>query len=522
MSMLDAMMDRLEQAGTVIEDYSQEQVDRMVHAVVQAGAANSKRLAELAVAETGYGKVQDKMTKNEVATTILWDSIRDEKTVGIIRELPDRNIWEVAAPVGIVAAVVPSTNPTSTTLYKAIIALKGRNPILFSPHPSAKKCILETVNVIREGLASVQAPVDAVQILENPTIELTNEMMRHRKTGVILATGGLGLVKAAYSSGKPAYGVGPGNVPAFIERTADVEKAVKDVIAGKSFDNGTVCASEQSVIADKPIADHVLELLQKNGCHLCNDEEKAKLEKVLVTEKFTANPKIVGRSPAYIAEQAGFSVPPETLVLLVKMDGVGKQHPLSIEKLSPVLCYYVADGWEDGCRLCIQLLKFGGLGHSLGIHSRDMDVIRQFALKKPAFRILVNSPTTHGAVGFTTGLNPSMTLGCGTYGNNVTSENVTARHMINVKRIAFETNPVNTGSMAPLKVSGGTVADAVDRRLRTRSAPAKGDVMDFVSEENVRDAIRGGYKIRISNGTMITPLAKDTGKAHEIFENVDR
>ncbi len=523
MNQLDEVFARLEEAGKSIEAYTQEQVDQMVRSVVDAGVRENRRLAELAVSETGYGRVADKMVKNELATTILWDSIKDEKTVGIIREDPNRNIWEVAAPVGIVAAVIPSTNPTSTTLYKAIIALKGRNPVLFSPHPSAKGCIGETVKVIQNALKQVGAPSDAVQILENPTIELTNEMMRHPKTGVILATGGLGLVKAAYSSGKPAYGVGPGNVPVFVERSAEVEKAAKDVVAGKSFDNGTVCASEQSVIVDQPIADRMLDAFKRNGCYVVNNEEKKKLEQVVVTPKFTASPKIVGKDPAVIAGIAGFSVPEETRVLLVPMDGVGKEHPLSIEKLSPILCFYVADGWQAACERCIQLLSFGGLGHSLGIHSRNLDVIREFALKKPAFRILVNTPTTHGAVGYTTRLMPSMTLGCGTFGNNITSENITAKHMINVKHIAFETNPVNPGAESPLQVGGSSgLADIIDRKLQGRVvAETPHDVVDFVSERDVMDAVRDGRKILISSRTMITPLAKDTAREHDVLRKVD-
>ncbi len=523
MSQLDEIFSRLETAGEIIEKYSQEQIDKIVRSVVDAGIRENRRLSELAVSETGYGRVADKMVKNELSTTILWDSIKDEKTVGIIREDAARNIWEVAAPVGIVAAVIPCTNPTSTTLYKAIIALKGRNPILFSPHPSAKECIGETVKVIRDALKQAGAPEDVVQILENPTIELTNEMMRHPKTGVILATGGLGLVKAAYSSGKPAYGVGPGNVPVFVERSAEVEKAAKDIVSGKSFDNGTVCASEQSVVADKPIADRLLDAFKRNGCYVVNEEEKKKLEKVVVTPKFTANPKIVGKDPAVIANIAGFSVPEETRVLLVPMEGVGKEHPLSIEKLSPILCFYVADGWQAACERCVQLLNFGGLGHSLGIHSRNLDVIREFALKKPAFRILVNTPTTHGAVGYTTRLMPSMTLGCGTFGNNITSENITARHMINVKRVAFEANPVNPGNEAPLRVSGGTdISEIIDRKLQGRViAETPHDVVDFVSELDVLDAVREGRKILISSRTMITPLAKDTARDHDIFRKVD-
>ncbi|RLE24490.1 MAG: hypothetical protein DRJ08_00805, partial [Acidobacteria bacterium] len=300
-------------------------------------------------------------------------------------------------------------------------------------------------------------------------------------------------------------------------------KAAKDVVAGKSFDNGTVCASEQSVIVDAPIADRMLDALKRNSCYVVNDEEKKKLEKVVVSPKFTANPKIVGKDPAVIAGIAGFSVPEETRVLLVPMDGVGKEHPLSIEKLSPILCFYVEDDWQAACERCIQLLNFGGLGHSLGIHSRNLDVIREFALKKPAFRILVNTPTTHGAVGYTTRLMPSMTLGCGTFGNNITSENITAKHMVNVKRVAFEMNPVNPGSESPLQVGGtGGIAEIIDRKLQGRViAETPHDVVDFVSERDVLDAVREGRKILISSRTMVTPLAKDTARDHDIFRKVD-
>ena len=525
--MLDSIFEKAEIAGSILENYSQEEIDKIVEQIAKDGEANALRLAELAHNETGFGKTEDKKTKNILATKMLWDSIKNVKTVGIIKEDNVNKIIEVAAPVGIVAAVIPCTNPTSTTLYKAIISIKGRNPIIFSPHPSAKGCIKETVDLIRQSLKKLGAPEDAVQILQNPTIELTKQMMSHPKTGVILATGGLGLVKAAYSSGKPAYGVGPGNVPVFIERTAEVEKAVKDVIAGKTFDYGTVCASEQSIIADKPVAKQVVEELLKNNAYILKDDEIDKVASVVVTEKFSVNPKIVGKSPIYIANLAGIKVPDNTSVLVAPLDGVGKAYPLSIEKLSPVLALYVEDGWEKACERCVQLLRFGGLGHSLGIHTRNKEVLKQFALKKPASRIIVNSPTTHGAVGYSTSLMPSMTLGCGTLGNNITSENITAKHMINVKRVAFETNPVNKGRFSPYDFYFGnsdksSIESIIEKKLGNIAPPSSDNtkVYDFVCEEDVKAAIKENRKILINDKTLITPLALDEGRKHNIFEKV--
>ncbi len=525
--MLDSIFEKAEIAGNILEEYSQEEIDKLVEQVAKDGEANALPLAELAHNETGYGKVEDKKTKNILATKILWDSIKNEKTVGVIKEDTVNKIIEVAAPVGIVVAVIPSTNPTSTTLYKAIISLKGRNPIIFSPHPGAKGCIKATVDIIRESLKKVGAPEDAVQMVNNPTIELTKQMMSHPKTGIILATGGLGLVKAAYSSGKPAYGVGPGNVPVFIERTADVEKAVKDVITGKTFDNGTICASEQSIIADKPIAKQVIEELLKNNAYILKGDEIQKVASVVVTEKFTANPEIVGKPATYIAELAGINVPEKTVALVAPLDGVGKAYPLSIEKLSPVLALYIEDGWEKACERCIQLLKFGGLGHTLGIHTRNKEVLKQFALKKPAFRIVVNSPTTHGAVGYSTNLMPSLTLGCGTFGNNITSENITAKHMINVKRVAFETKPVNKGRFSPCDfyfkdVKSSSIESVIESKLACFKVDESSDkrIYDFVCEEDVRQALRENKKILINDKTLITPLALDEGKKHNIFEKV--
>ena len=523
--MLDLIFEKAENAGKILEEFDQKKIDTIVEQVARDGEANALRLAELAHNETGYGKVEDKKTKNILATKILWESIKNEKTVGIINEDKRNRIIEVAAPVGIVVAVIPSTNPTSTTLYKAIISLKGRNPVIFSPHPSAKGCIKATVDLIRESLRKTGAPEDAVQIIENPTIEITKAMMSHPKTGIILATGGIGLVKAAYSSGKPAYGVGPGNVPSFIERTADVKKAVKDILTGKTFDNGTICASEQSIIADKPVAREVIEELVKNKAYILRGEEIEKVSSVVVTERFTANPKIVGKPATYIAELAGINVPDDTVALVAPLDGVGKDYPLSIEKLSPVLALYIDDGWEKACERCIKLLEFGGLGHTLGIHTRNKEVLKQFALKKPAFRIIVNSPTTHGAVGYTTNLMPSLTLGCGTFGNNITSDNITARHMINVKRVAFETKPLNQGEGSGCEFYFGSCSNDLEELIESKLNQAVGKmdetaVYSFVCEEDVKQAIKENRVIPINDKTIITPLALDEGNKHNIFKKV--
>lgn len=444
------------------KEFSQEQVDRIVAAMAEAGFKASERLARLAVDETKYGKVADKTVKNQFATRDLYEHIKEIKTVGVIKEEPKKKILEIAEPMGVVAAVVPTTNPTSTALFKCIIAVKARNGVVVSPHPRAKNCTQEAVHVMQQAALSAGAPEGLIQCLSIPTNEGTNELMRHRDVAVILATGGTGLVRAAYSAGKPAYGVGPGNVPVYIDRSAEVPKAVADVVAGKTFDWGTLCSSEQALVVDAPVSDRVIEELKKQKAYFLSEAEADKVAKVLVTPEFRINAEMVAQSPQRIANAAGFSVPDDVRVLVARLAGVGKSYPLSMEKLSPVLALYIEEGWQKGCDRCIELLNFGGRGHSLAIHAHDKDVVMQFALKKPAFRIIVNSPAAIGAVGYTTGLDPSMTLGCGSYGGNITSDNIGPVHLINIKRVAWETKPLamvrETGAWRPTLPSSTTRA----------------------------------------------------------------
>ncbi|MBP7866581.1 MAG: aldehyde dehydrogenase family protein [Acidobacteria bacterium] len=421
--------------------FDQADVDRVVASMSDAAFAAARELAEDAVKETGFGRVEDKVIKNTFAARNVWESIRSVRTVGAIREDKALGTVEIAVPMGIVAGIIPTTNPTSTTIFKALISVKGRNAIVFSPHPSAKRCIGKAADILHDAAIRAGAPPGIVGCLANPTMEATTELMRHPLTAVILATGGHALVKAAYSSGKPAYGVGPGNVPAFIERTADVPKAVEMVLAGKCFDNGTICASEQSLVADAPVAAEVRRQMARFGAHLCTPEEKKLLEKAMVV-RGGLNPAVVGRPPHVIAGMAGFKVPEATTALVAELTAVGPEEPLCIEKLSPVLGLYTADGWREGCELCIKLLNYGGLGHSMSIHSRDEEIIRMFAVEKPASRILANTPSTHGAIGYSTGLAPSLTLGCGAWGGNITSDNVTALHLVHIKRLAYGIRPV--------------------------------------------------------------------------------
>ncbi len=432
------------EAQLEFKHFNQEQVDKIVKAMVDAGFQASETLAKKAAEETGFGKWEDKALKNQFGTRDVWASIKDLKTVGVIDVTENGRLVKIAEPMGVVAALIPSTNPTSTAMFKAIISLKCRNSIVASPHPRSVNCTKEALDIIRAAAEKAGAPKGLIQCMTLPTIAGTEELMKNDDTAVILATGSNPMVKAAYSAGKPAYGVGSGNVPAFIERTANYKKAVADIISGTTFDNGTLCSSEQAMIVDRPLKDKVIAEAKERGAYFVNAEEKLKLEKA-VAPKGKINPEIVGKSAAWIANYAGFKVPENTSVLVAECAGVGKDEIMSMEKLSPTLAFYVVDGWLEGCHKCIDLLQFGGVGHTLVIHSEDREIIMKFALEKPAFRIVVNTPSSLGAVGFTTPLNPSMTLGVGTWGGSIISENVTAKHLMNIKTLAFEVNPVNQG-----------------------------------------------------------------------------
>ncbi len=458
--------------------FNQEQVDKIVKAMADAGYAAAEKLAQLAHEETGFGNVKDKITKNRFGTKSVYESIKDLKSVGVVNVLSDGKILEIAEPMGVVAAIIPSTNPTSTVMFKALISLKCRNALVASPHPKAVRCTAESLRILSEAAEAAGAPKGLMQCMSIPTLEGTEALMGDENVAVVLATGSTPMVRAAYSAGKPAYGVGSGNVPAFIERTANYKKAVADIVSGTTFDNGVLCSSEQAMIVDRPLVEKVRIEAEKLGCYFVSPEEKMKLEKS-VASGGRINPEIVGKTASFIANYAGFKVPESTTVLLAHCTRVGSSEPLSMEKLSPILAFYEVDGWLEGCHKCIDLLNYGGIGHTLAIHSNDQEVIMKFALEKPAFRIVVNTPSSLGAVGYTTALSPSMTLGVGTWGGSIISENVTAKHLMNIKTLAFETNSVNAGdSLTSLKSQtnfrasshseGGFLAEIEDR-LRARA-----------------------------------------------------
>ncbi len=540
-----------------VEQFSQSKIDEICEAMARVALAESARLGKMAQEETGFGKAEDKREKNRFAAEDVWNYFRGLKTVGVVKETD--SIVEIASPRGVVAAIIPSTNPTSTAIFKIIIAIKSRNTVVLSPHPSAAGCIAETSRVMRDEAVKLGLPGDAIICLTTSTIEGTEALMKHKKTAVILATGGTGLVRAAYSSGKPAFGVGPGNVPAFIERSANIQKAVADILTSTCFDNGTICASEQSVVVDAPVADQVREQFRLQGGHFLNSTDADAVAKILLTPQRTLNPGIVGKSAVFIADLAGIAIPEGTRCLLADCGGVGRDYPWSIEKLSPTLAFFIADGVENGANRCQEILQFGGMGHTAGMHTQDRTAAIRYGEQMPAARIIINSPTTHGAIGFSTDLPPSMTLGCGSWGGNVTSDNISPHHLMDIKRVAFETKPVNAPKVVqnvapslavPQKhASREDIAAIVDSFLKQKLAetpePPKAEppaeiktivheitpenavqkpvpikTVDFVSEDDVRRAINSGEKIYISKKTILTPSARDLGEEKEIFATV--
>ena len=627
-------VERASQAQKKFAAFSQEQVDAVVEACAEATTMAGEQLARTAVEETGFGNVPDKILKNRLASVDVARAIRGMKTTGIIREDREKGILEIAEPVGVVAAVIPSTNPTSTTIYKTLISLKARNAVVLSPHPSAMRCICEAVTVLERAALKMGAPEGLIVCLAHPTMQGTQELMKNRGVGVILATGGTGLVRAAYSSGRPAYGVGPGNVPAFIERTANVRKAVADIFAGKTFDYGTICSSEQAIVAEESVAGQALEECKQQGGYFLRAEEIVKLGQMVFRDgAATPNPQIVGRAATVVAEMAGIKVPTTTRVLIAKLEGVGREVPLSAEKLSPVLAFYSVGDLAAGIELCKRLLQHGGMGHTASIHSQSEAAVKEYGLGVPAFRVVVNSSSVHGSIGYSTNLFPAMTLGCGSPGGNITSDNIGPQHLMNIKRVAWESRGVehrtipasdrmgrglvggagSSASVAPREFAAaaaaaaagagagaasskatGTAAPAPDRQTIARivervftergisrgsglkreaptapeamphhpetnpendaasaprmagkasaenpaptkksepapaevsnnaAAPAKPtpppiQIAEFVSESDVREAIKRGEKIYLGPKTIVTPSARDLAGAHDVF-----
>ena len=434
----DQLMSQAREAAAIFTQYTQKEVDRIVDAAAKAGAARRIELARMAVEETGMGVFEDKVIKNLFATEYVYNDIRDVKTVGVISDCPETGLMEFAEPLGVVLAVIPVTNPTSTTMFKSLISLKTRNAVVVSASRNALRCTIEAAKTMYEAALSAGAPDYVIRWVEEPSRELTRALMMHPDVSLILATGGMGLVQAAYSSGTPAIGVGPGNVPVYFDVSADVKTAVNDVLMSKTFDNGVICASEQSVVIDKRIEHAVAERFKSQGAYFLEPNEIAKVEAVAIDPaKKSMSPKVVGQSPQRIAELAGVSIPDGTRALVARLKGVGDEHPLSREKLCPILGFYTARTIEEGVNLCTDLMHFGGLGHTAVIFSQDPEAIRKFSETINAGRIIVNSPSSHGAIGGLYNRNhPSLTLGCGAGGRNITTDNVTVSHLLNLKRVS--------------------------------------------------------------------------------------
>lgn len=424
-------------AQEIYKTFSQEKVDVIVKAVAEAAEKEASRLAKMAFEETGFGKWEDKIVKNTFASKVVYEKIKDMKTVGIIREEKVGRYFEVAVPVGVVAALIPSTNPTSTTIYKTLISLKSGNGIVVSPHPNAKNCIIETANILKEAAVNAGAPEGLIGCITIPSLEATNILMKHKDTALILATGGEAMVKAAYSSGTPAIGVGPGNGPAFIDKSANVSLAVKRILDSKTFDNGVICASEQSIVVESSMKETVINELKKQGAYFLNEEESQKLGNFILRANGTMNPQIVGKSVEVLASMAKLNVPKGARVLISEQTTVGKNNPYSREKLTPILAFYTVENVEHGIKLCTEILMNEGKGHTLVIHSEDENIVREFGLRIPVSRLLVNTPGALGGIGASTNLVPALTLGCGAVGGSSTSDNIGPMNLLNIKRVAY-------------------------------------------------------------------------------------
>ncbi|GEN86342.1 acetaldehyde dehydrogenase (acetylating) [Oceanobacillus sojae] len=495
LSSIQEMRDAVKKAKKAQQEFmqfSQWKIDSIVKAIAAAAFNQSKELARMAVEETGMGVVEHKLIKNQVGSRDVYESIKDEKTIGVIHEDTENKVTEIAYPYGVIAAIIPTTNPTSTAMFKTIAALKSGNAIVVSPHPRAKKCTVETLKICMEAALEEGAPEGLIGWISEPSMEATNQLMTHPDVNLILSTGGGGLVKAAYSSGKPAYGVGPGNVPVYIEKSADVEKSVKMIVDSKTFDNGTICATEQAIVVDKAIQEQVKRELEKNGSYFCNPEVKKKMEEIISIGPGKVNPDIVGKSALKIAELAGINVPSNTRLLIAEEDQVGKHIPFSLEKLAPVFALYTAENSNEAKERCLELLNLGGRGHSFSIHTKDDHLVREFGKAMPVSRVLVNTLSSIGAVGATTALAPSLTLGCGAYGGNISSDNITARHLYNVKRIAYglrEADIPQPGESKSEAVSSKQVEHLMKEAVE-KSGAASEEIDKVKIEELVRQVLK--------------------------------
>jgi acetaldehyde dehydrogenase (acetylating) len=436
---------------------TQAQVDRVCEAMADAAYGAAERLGRMAAEETGFGVPEHKKIKNQFGSRVVWESIKDVKTVGVIQNDTEKKMYEIAWPMGVVAALIPSTNPTSTVMNKILISVKARNGIVVAPHPSGVKCSSETAKLMADAAEEAGAPRGLIQCMDIVTLPGTDELMSHRYTALILATGGSPMVRAAHSKGKPAYGVGPGNVPVYVDRSADLEKTARYIVGSKAFDYSVICATEQAVVADRPIAERLKELMRAEGAYWMSPAQAEAMRSVLFYPDGGINPQTVGKSPQYLASMAGIQVPDWARILVADLEVVGRDEPLSREKMTTVLGFYIVDGWEEGCDRSIELINFGGRGHSMIIHATDHDIVMRFGLEKPVFRIGVNTMGTLGMIGFTTGIQPSLTLGPGGVGGAITGDNISVHHLYNVKRLAFETSSPPEDAFLPGRVGTGVV-----------------------------------------------------------------
>lgn len=455
-------------AAKKLSAMSQEEIDKITAAVSRAGSENAEYLARLACEETGFGKVGDKTIKNKFAAETLYEAVKDEKTVGIVGFDKEKKVMDIAVGVGVIAALVPSTNPTSTVIYKTMIALKSANAIVFSPHPNAKKSILEAVRIVSEAAYAAGCPRGAVGAVKTPTMEATDELMKHKDTSLILATGGAAMVKAAYSSGTPAIGVGAGNGPAYIDSSADVRQAVRRIVISKSFDYGTICASEQSIVVTEAMKETVLRELKGCGAYILNEEESKKLGRFILRPNFTMNPQIVGKSTETLCALAGiYGVPKDAAVLVATETAVGMSAVYSHEKLAPILAFFVEKNEDECLKRCIEILNFEGAGHTFAIHSENEAQVKRFASAVPASRILVNTSASLGGVGATTNLFPALTLGCGAVGGSSSSNNIGPKDLINIKRVAWGVREAeDIGAVLPEFSDGSTAKNSGGERDR--------------------------------------------------------
>ena len=466
------------QAQQAYMSADQTDVDRICAVMAEAAYEAAAWLGQMAHDETGYGIPNHKQLKNEFASQFVWESIRDQKTVGVIYHDAVNQVYDIAWPMGVVAALIPSTNPTSTVMYKILIAAKTRNAMVISPHPSAVNSCLETTRIMVEAGEKAGMPKGLISCMSKISLEGTQTLMRHDQTAIILATGGAAMVKAAHSVGKPAYGVGPGNVPCYVDRSADIAKAAYYIVSSKAFDCSVICATEQAVIADKPIAAQLKVEMQGHGAHFVSQVEADALAQVLFFADGSINAQAVGKTPQQLGQMASIAVPDSAKILVAELQSVGSDEPLSREKLTTVLGWYEADGWEAGCDLCVALIMFGGRGHSLFLHTQDDEIALRFGLEKPVFRIGVNTMGTMGAIGLTTNVTPSMTLGSGGIGGSISGDNISASHLLNIKRLAYETKPPPAVAMIDYDVT-----------QTTRPAPSASDNLETIIEKIVRQVV---------------------------------